>query len=114
MRHQSASEEDRAASVNPPIVASMPWRVQSVSVVGPLRLRVSFIDAIEGDVELAALVKSEKAGVFEMLRDADVFNRVYIEHGAVTWPNGPDIAPDAMYRAIREHGIFAPSPEVNS
>ncbi len=114
MRHQSASEKNSAASVNPPIVATMPWRVQTVAVVGALRLHVRFVDDLEGDVDLQALVNSPQAGLFESLRDDVLFNAVCIDHGAVTWPNGLDIAPDAMYRAIREKGVFSPSQEAKS
>jgi hypothetical protein len=31
-----------------------------------------------------------------------------VELGAATWPNGADLAPDAMYDAIREHGVYTP------
>jgi len=114
MRHQSAAEKDRTPSVNPPIVASMPWRVQSVVVTGSLHLRVTFMDQLQGDVDLTDLVMSSRAGVFQALRDDSVFNSVFIEHGAITWPDGPDLAPDAMYRAIREQGVFRPSAEIKS
>jgi hypothetical protein len=36
--------------------------------------------------------------------DATVFAKVYLEHGALTWPGGIDLAPDAMYQRIRESG----------
>ena len=29
-----------------------------------------------------------------------------IEMGAVQWPNGADLAPDAMYDAIRQSGVW--------
>jgi len=44
--------------------------------------------------------------VFEPLRDAAVFAQVQVVLGAVQWPNGADLAPDAMYDAIREHGVW--------
>jgi hypothetical protein len=39
--------------------------------------------------------------VFEPLRDPNVFAVVM---GAVQWANGADLAPDAMYDAIKAHG----------
>ena len=36
--------------------------------------------------------------VFQPLRDEAVFGQVTVdEFGAVCWPNGPDLAPDAMH-----------------
>jgi hypothetical protein len=30
-----------------------------------------------------------------------------VASGAVQWPNGADLAPDAMYDAIRAHGTWS-------
>lgn len=49
-------------------------------------------------------VINDKAGVFTSLRDKNLFNQVYLEHGAVTWPGGIDLAPDAMHDQIKTHG----------
>lgn len=42
--------------------------------------------------------------IFEPLRDAQLFAQVRLDLGAVTWPNGADLAPDAMYDSIRATG----------
>jgi hypothetical protein len=41
---------------------------------------------------------------FDALCDAEAFAKVYLEHGALTWPGGIDLAPDAMYQRICESG----------
>jgi hypothetical protein len=33
-----------------------------------------------------------------------MFSQVHIDHGALTWPGDVDLAPDAMYDAIKTHG----------
>lgn len=63
-----------------------------------------FHDGTAGTVDLAALVHSPRAGVFGALRDPAVFQQVYVESGAVAWPGGIDLAPDAMYAAFQAHG----------
>jgi hypothetical protein len=75
-----------------------------------MRLRVEFVDGTVGDADLAAFLASPKVAgtVFEPLRDSAVFAQVRVELGAVIWPNGADLAPDAMYDAIRERGSWAP------
>ena len=37
---------------------------------------------------------------FEPLKDPARFAEVFLEHGAPTWPNGADIAPDAIYEDL--------------
>jgi hypothetical protein len=44
--------------------------------------------------------------VFEPLRDPAVFAQARVVLGAIQWPNGADIAPDAMYDAIRQYGLW--------
>ena len=43
-------------------------------------------------------------GVFAPLRDPAFLARTFVDHGAVTWPNGADLAPDAMHAEIGRHG----------
>jgi len=71
-----------------------------------LRLRVRFVDGTNGDVELEDFLSGEKVRgtVFEALRDPQFFGTFSVTDGTVCWPNGADLAPDAMYEAIRESG----------
>jgi hypothetical protein len=52
--------------------------------------------------------------MIELLRNEAYFKRVFIEHGALTWPNGFDIAPEwprrEMSQAKELHHNAAPSP----
>jgi len=67
---------------------------------------VTFVDGTSGEVELERLLQRpdiEKT-VFAPLRDAAMFNQATVVLGAVTWPGGADLAPDAMYDAIRDQG----------
>ena len=70
------------------------------------RLHVEFIDGSTGEVDLKEFLASDKieGSVFEPLRDPSLFGQAYVELGAVTWPNGTDLAPDAMHEEIRRHG----------
>ncbi|HXT22137.1 MAG TPA: DUF2442 domain-containing protein [Thermoanaerobaculia bacterium] len=84
----------------------MPWRLTEVSPLPGFRLRVTFVDGTSGEVELERLLQRpdiEKT-VFAPLRDAAMFNQATVVLGAVTWPGGADLAPDAMYDAIRDQG----------
>jgi hypothetical protein len=79
----------------------MPWRVASVEALPGYRLRVRFLDGLEGVVDISGLVASPDAGVFAALAASEAFNRVFVALGAVCWPNGLDIAPDAIYAEIK-------------
>lgn len=81
----------------------MPWRVVSVVPLPDYCLDVSFVDGTQGTVDMSQLIFSQNAGVFEVLKDVALFNQVYVEHGAVTWPGELDLAPDAMYQQIKQH-----------
>ncbi|MBI5440837.1 MAG: DUF2442 domain-containing protein [Deltaproteobacteria bacterium] len=83
-----------------------PWRVAHVETLPGHRLQVTFVDGLSGKVEMGPwLASSAVAGtVFEPLRDEEVFRRVFLDLGAVTWPGGADLAPDAMYDEIRRNG----------
>ena len=67
-------------------------------------LEVTFVDGTKRLVDLSKLIFSQHAGVFEVLKNAQLFNQVYVGHGAVTWPGEIDLAPDAMYKEIKKHG----------
>jgi hypothetical protein len=86
----------------------MPWRVASVAVLPDFCLDIKFIDGSTGVVDLSELIASPAAGVFASLRDPKAFSKVYLEYGAVTWPGEIDLAPDAMYAAIRKAGRWTP------
>ena len=62
-------------------------------------LSVRCDDGVSGTVSLAS---SLFGPVFEPLRDPEFFRQVAIdEYGAVYWPNGADLAPDALYEQIQ-------------
>jgi hypothetical protein len=74
-------------------------RVASVRPLDDYRLEISFDDGLKGVVSLE---KRLFGPVFEPLRDPRQFTQAYVdEYGAVCWPNGADLAPDALYEQIR-------------
>ena len=88
----------------PPIVSRAPYRVAMVEALDGWRLRVRHNDGVEGEVEMYGLVHSQRAGVFEALRDEALFRQVFLDLGAVAWPGEIDLAPDAMHDEIAANG----------
>lgn len=79
----------------------MYWDVIEVKVIQNLSLYVRFTDGTEGKVRF---MPQHLTGVFEPLKNPPFFNRVFIDNGVVAWPNAVDLAPDAMYQAIKQRG----------
>lgn len=73
-------------------------RVTFVQPLDGFRLSVRFDDGKQGTVALGDRMFGP---VFEPLRDPNNFRRVFVdEFGAVAWPTGADLAPDALYETI--------------
>ncbi len=79
----------------------MYWDVVEVRPEAGWNIYVRFADGLEGRVRFDP---SRFEGVFEPLRQPERFAQVFVDHGAVAWPGDVDIAPDAMYNEIRNHG----------
>ncbi len=106
MQPTETSQADPAVGIAPPPRPAAPWRVVSVRPEGEQSLFVRFTDGTSGEVDLRILLASQQVAgtIFEPLREAAFFARATLEYGAVTWPNGADLAPDAMYDEIRAAG----------
>lgn len=79
----------------------MEWDVVEIKPEGPLSLSVSFADGTRGKVRFEI---SHLTGVFAALKDPAFFIKAYIDRGAVAWPGDIDLAPDAMFDAIKANG----------
>lgn len=101
-------EINRTAEIEPTIRHTVPWRVISVTALPDSRLRVTFVDGTTGDVDMRRFLSSSNIDgtVFEPLRDPAVFSQAQVVLGVIQWPSGADLAPDAMYDAVREHGVW--------
>ena len=104
MQSHADAQQDSAVELTPPVHPGAPWRVADVETLPGFRLRVRFNDGTEDIVELADFINSAGAGVFAALRDEKVFQEARVVLGAATWAGDLDLAPDAMHRAISEHG----------
>ena len=71
--------------------------------LGGYRLEIEFSDGTAGVHDFASV--AEKTGAMsEPLRDPAYFARVFIEDGALTWPNGYDWDPIALHDEMKAAG----------
>ena len=78
---------------------SAPYEIRQAEYLDGFRLRVTFADGLVSDLDLADRLAGEVGPVFEPLKDPAYFARVTVDRelGTVVWPNGADLAPDALY-----------------
>jgi hypothetical protein len=69
--------------------------VVEANICGPHRLRLVFNDGTRKTVDVGPILSGP---VFEPLRDPAYFARLKIDRvcGTVVWPNGADLAPEAL------------------
>ena len=79
-------------------MSTAPPRVTHVEPRDGFRLAVEFSDGVRGEVDLAGDLWGP---VFEPLKDRELFVQAAVdEFGAVCWPNGADLAPDALHAML--------------
>jgi hypothetical protein len=73
--------------------------------LGGYKLEIEFSDGTIGVRDFALL--GERAGpMVEPLKDTAYFARVFIEDGALTWPNGYDWDPIALHDEMKKAGLL--------
>ena len=71
--------------------------------LGAYRLEIAFSDGSVGIRDFADMV-SRDGEMVRPLKNPDYFARVFIEDGALTWPNGYDVDPIELHREMKEAG----------
>jgi hypothetical protein len=102
MSCQTVAKVNQATGLMP----STPWRACDLKVLPGWKLSVKFNDGLVGLVDISDLIYSNDPGIFSALRDPSYFALAYLDYGSVAWPNGADLAPETMYKAIRDSGIW--------
>lgn len=67
------------------------------------RLWLRFTDGSEGVRDLSDVI-AQGGVMVEPLRSKEYFDRVFVEMGAPTWPNGFDLDPINLYLELRDTG----------
>ena len=81
-------------------------RVIRVTPLPNYHLHIEFDDGVAGIVDIANELKGP---VFEPLREQAFFRLAAVdEFGAICWPNGADLAPDALYVELAKVTTLSP------
>lgn len=85
-----------------------PARVRSAEILDDRRVRLTFTDRTEREVDLTPLLWGP---VFDRIREDDqAFAAVFVDEelGTIVWPNGADIDPDVLHGDALPIGNAAP------
>lgn len=84
-------------------------KIVRVKPLGGHRLDVAFADGASGAFDFSWIF--EPLGPMnEPLRDPVYFARVFIENGALAWPNGYDLSPWNIRSRMEAAGALTPRP----
>jgi hypothetical protein len=83
------------------------WKLNDVTGIkykGGHVFEINFDDGLKGDLDFSKFLKI--GPVFEPLKDIAFFQKAAIGGGAITWPNGADIAPETLYEELEAANRF--------
>lgn len=88
------------------------WSINKFKILPNYPVQVEFADGTAGLADLAPRLSQGPLGDgYDPLYDQKFFSQAYLEHGALTWPGGIDMASDAMYERIRTSGVSTLAPK---
>jgi hypothetical protein len=82
--------------------------VNTAKRVSGFVIAMRFNDGTEKHVDISQWFKGP---VFKPLKDPKFFAKFSVEGGTLVWPNGVDIAPEALYDAIDERSQLKGKPK---
>jgi hypothetical protein len=65
------------------------------------KIWITFDDGKEGDIDLAQTLKN-RGGVFRPLQNIKYFKNFKIQNDTLSWKNGADLAPESLYKLLKE------------
>lgn len=80
--------------------------VRKFKRLGDYRLKLWFTDGLAGEWDFSELAKRMTGPMVEPFKDAAYFDRVFLEFGALTWPNGYDWSPEALHADMAAAGVL--------
>ena len=78
-------------------------KVLNARLTAPFTLEVDFSDHTQGVFDGAAYLAASSGPLLDKLREADYFARMFIDAGALCWPNGLEISPAKVHELSNIH-----------
>ena len=81
--------------------------IRKIKRTGPYRLKLWFTDGQAGEWDFSELGTRGSGPMVEPFKDPTYFDRVFLEMGALTWPNGYDWSPEALHSDMEAAGALS-------
>ena len=81
-------------------------KVLNVRNTGPWKLTLEFSDHTHGQFDATPYLAEHHGPLLEALRNPDYFARVFVDAGALCWPNGLELSPTRLRELIKS-GVAA-------
>ena len=85
-------------------------KILEIEKIGSFRLRLYFSDGTEGERDFTDVI-AERGTMIEPLKNRKYFARVFLELGALTWPNGFDLDSIALHDEMMRAGALRRPPD---
>lgn len=79
--------------------------IERFKVVEPYRLKLWFSDGRSGEWDFSRLAEDPRP-VARPFADPAFFDQVFLDYGALTWPNGYDLSPVALHDDMMAAGVL--------
>lgn len=80
-------------------------KVLNIRILGALRLELDFSDHTQGVFDAAAYLATRSGPLLDRLHDPAYFSRVFVDAGALCWPNGLEISPARVRELTTIHTV---------
>jgi hypothetical protein len=64
------------------------------------KIKIKYTDGLNGEVDLSYLFSKPKNLAAEVVK-GQLFDKCYVESGALAWPNGLELCPDALRMKLK-------------
>ena len=81
-------------------------KIRRLVRIGPYRLKLWFTDGQAGEWDFSELA-GDRGPMVEPFKDPAYFDRVFLEVGALAWPNGFDWSPEALHADMAAAGALS-------
>lgn len=77
-------------------------KILSYQLLDDNRLFLEFSDSSKGVFDLPAYLKSKQGTLLEPLKAPEYLKRVFLDSGALAWPNGLELSPARIYELTQK------------